>query len=133
MSNPTIIEKPKVQIEEDLLNELLSLTKEEKQVIVHCLFDSRYMIGAKIRIWPTTYLFDRGSSGRSELVHAENISMAPQWTEVENGSMAYFSLVFTGLPSSCTIFDLVEDIPQPGGFIVQGIRRNDQDVYFVML
>ncbi len=127
----TIITKPKVQIDEDILTELLALTKEEKQVIVHCLFDARNILGAKIRIWPTTFLYDLGSAHQSELVHADNISYCPQWTEVPHGKVAHFSLLFTGLPSNCSSFDLVEKIPQAGGFTVTGIKRNESDVYYV--
>lgn len=127
----TIITKPKVEIDKQLLTELLTLTKEEKQVIVHCLFDARNMWGAKIRIWPSTYLYDSGSAHRSELVHADNISFTPQWTEIPEGKVAHFSLIFTGLSSACSTFDLIEEIPQAGGFKVTGIKRNDSDVYYV--
>jgi len=127
----TIITKPKVEIDQDVLTELLALTKEEKQVIVHCLFDARNLLGAKIRIWPSTFLYDVGSAHRSELVHADNISFCPQWTDIPEGRVAHFSLIFTGLSSSCSSFDLVEEIPQEGGFKVTGIKRNDSDVYYV--
>ncbi len=127
----TIITKPKVEIDKQLLTELMALTKEEKQVIVHCLFDARNMLGAKIRIWPSTYLYDVGSAHRSELVHADNISFCPQWTDIPHGKVAHFSLIFTGLCSACGTFDLIEEIPQEGGFKVTGIKRNDSDVYYV--
>ena len=127
----TIITKPKVEIDKQLLTELMALTKEEKQVIVHCLFDARNMLGAKIRIWPSTFLYDSGSAHRSELVHADNISFCPQWTEIPHGKVAHFSLIFTGLSSACSTFDLIEEIPQAGGFKVTGIKRNDSDVYYV--
>jgi len=127
----TIITKPKVELDKQLLTELLALTKEEKQVIVHCLFDARNMLGAKIRIWPSTFLYDVGSAHRSDLVHADNISFCPQWTDIPEGKVAHFSLVFTGLSSACSSFDLIEEIPQEGGFKVTGIKRNDTDVYYV--
>jgi len=127
----TIITKPKVEVDKQLLTELMALTKEEKQVIVHCLFDARNMMGAKIRIWPSTFLYDVGSAHRSDLVHADNISFCPQWTDIPEGKVAHFSLIFTGLSSACSSFDLVEEIPQEGGFKVTGIKRNDTDVYYV--
>ncbi len=127
----TIITKPKVEIDASLLAELKALVKEESQVIVHCLFDSIGQAGCLIRIWPTTYLYDRGSSHRSELVHYDNISLYPVWTEIPDNAIVSFSLIFTGLPKSCTVFDLEEVIPQSGGFSVSGIKRNDSDVYYV--
>ena len=38
---------------------------------------------------------------------------------------------FSGLPRSCTSFDLIERIPEPGGFEVRNIGRNKTDVYEV--
>jgi hypothetical protein len=35
------------------------------------------------------------------------------------------------LPSDCKTFTLKEEIPEPGGFEVKGIRRNKTDVYRV--
>ncbi len=86
-----------------------------------------------IRVWRTTYLIDRASGSRSELVHAENISFAPQWTMIPGKTNFSFLLIFSALPKDCKIFDLVEDIPQANGFFVSGIGRNQQDVYHVQI
>ncbi len=101
-------------------------------IYVHCHFenDGHEML---IRIWKTTYLIDRSSSARAELVHAENITYAPQWTMVPDHQPFNFLLIFQRLPKSCTQFDLVEQIPQPGGFHVKNIGRNESDVYNVDL
>jgi hypothetical protein len=53
------------------------------------------------------------------------------WTEVPNNALFRFLLIFEALPKGCNIFDLVEDIPQPGGFFVSDIMRNATDVYHV--
>lgn len=84
-----------------------------------------------IRVWRSTYLIDRISGVRSELIHAENISYAPQWTVIPGKITFSFLLIFTALPKDCTVFDLLEDIPQAGGFFVSGIKRNALDVYHV--
>jgi hypothetical protein len=86
-----------------------------------------------IRIWKSTFLVDKDSMARSQLVHAENISIAPQWTQIPDGVTYNFLLIFSALPKSCRTFDLVEDIPQPGGFHVANIARNDTDVYHIDL
>jgi hypothetical protein len=44
---------------------------------------------------------------------------------------AHFTLIFTGLPSDCTQFSLIEDIPEANGFMVHAIPRNSTDVYRV--
>jgi len=84
-----------------------------------------------IRIWKTTFLVDKFSGIRSNLVHAENISLAPVWTQIPDGREYSFLLIFSGLPKSCKIFDLVEEIPEPGGFFIQDISRNEKDVYHI--
>lgn len=84
-----------------------------------------------IRIWPTTFLIAKDVNHRSQLIHAENIPYYPIWKPVALGSRTRFTLIFSGLPADCARFDMVEDIPEPGGFIVRNIPRNELDVYEV--
>jgi hypothetical protein len=122
-SEPTI-----KTITRDKTRELVST---EKQVIVHCHYTCTNPYGMYIRIWPTTYLIARDLQHRSELIHAENIPLAPEWMAVAPGTKSQFTLIFSGLPKGCERFDLAEIIPQEGGFFVAGIERNDMDVYEV--
>jgi len=84
-----------------------------------------------IRIWHSTYLMGKGVGEKSELIHAENITYAPVWTIVPQKLKYNFLLIFAALPKACRVFDLVEQIPQPGGFFIPNIIRNDTDVYHV--
>jgi hypothetical protein len=121
-----------INISEETKTELKNLFFEEGQVIVHCLFPAmreEYLI----RIWQTTFLIDKNSSHKSKLLHAEGITVFPYWTPVEPNRPKKFTLFFSRLPSSCTQFDLLEEIPQSGGFFVNGITRNSSDVYNVNL
>jgi len=104
----------------------------ESHVYVHCYFNNTVK-DMLIRIWKTTYLVDKASGSRSKLVHAENISYAPEWTLVPDKKEFRFLLIFDALPRACVSFDLVEDIPQAGGFHIEGIARNKSDVYHVNL
>lgn len=106
---------------------------EEKQVIVHCMFPASPFWGNMIRIWPTTVLIDKESCHECQLVHAENISIFPNWTEVHPMKDYWFTLVFTGLPKDCSRFDLKEVIPEEGGFFVPNIKRNATDIYRVKI
>lgn len=127
-----IITKPKVHIAPDLLEKVKELTETEGQVIIHCLYHSR-LGGDGIRIWPSTYLFDCQSDHRSSLVHVEGVSMYPTWTLLAPGTHI-FTLIFSKLPKSCSVFDLVEDCDgSPGAFRVTGIKRSTDDVYYVRL
>ncbi len=122
---PTVVEP----IEPALKEELLTNLDERGQVTVRCRFDSADF--NLIRIWRSTYLVCYDSGHRSELLHADGIAIAPQWMPVLPGAAAVFTLVFAPLPKECSAFDLVEDIPQAGGFHVAGIRRNRRDMYEV--
>jgi hypothetical protein len=45
------------------------------------------------------------------------------------GKSFRFTLIFSGLSKSCEFFDLLEDIPEAGGFFIQNIKRNKDDIY----
>lgn len=127
----TIIEKPK--IEEEILQQLDAKIQEERQVIVHCCFPATPFWGNLIRVWRSTFLIDKISGHKSKLLHAENISIFPYWTEVPPMKDYWFTLIFSGLPKDCKTFDLQEIIPQEGGFCVPNIPRNSTDVYRVKI
>ncbi|MFC0345016.1 MULTISPECIES: hypothetical protein [Epilithonimonas] len=123
----------KPYIAEELLEKIQSEIIEEKQVILHCCYKSEFFLEEKIRIWSSTYLVDRQSEHVSKLVHFENISLFPDWTDVPFGKEYWFTLVFSGLPKSCKVFDFIELIPQNDGFFQEGIVRNSSDVYKIKL
>jgi hypothetical protein len=106
------------------LTETKILQSEERQTIVHCTCGDDYAY----RIWPSTYLLEHGSGRKAQLITAFNISFAPEWT-LNDGKG--FTLIFEGLSKDCIMFDLIENIPQEGGFEVRNIVRNNNDVYVV--
>ncbi|QDP84303.1 hypothetical protein FNJ88_01560 [Chryseobacterium sp. SNU WT5] len=127
----TTIIKPKISPE--LLEALQPKIEEEKQVIVHCCFPGTPYSDMLIRIWSSTFLVDESLAHKSNLIHHENISLFPYWTEVSPMKDYWFTLVFSGLPRECTSFDLVEEIPQEGGFQMRNIKRNNTDIYRVKI
>lgn len=130
IEEPPVKVRPKIDIE--VLSAISPSALEDSYIYVHCYFNNTYQ-DMLIRIWKTTYLLDKGSASRAKLIHAENISIAPVWTKIPDGQTYSFLLVFEGLPKSCTHFDLVEEIAQPGGFEVRNIGRNATDVYHIDL
>jgi hypothetical protein len=123
---------PKPLTEEKVLLAEQPVVLEQGHVYVHCHFNN----GAEenlIRIWRSTFLIDQGSGQRSALVHAENITIAPQWTPVPKNKSFRFLLIFNALPNTCSMFDMLEDIPEQGGFFIRDILRNESDVYHVHL
>lgn len=128
---PPVTILPTVKIDQEAVTEILSQIQEENTVIVHCTYNS--ILGGSIRIWKSTFLVAKPSGERSRLLHAENITFAPVWTPTPAGKRFRFTLIFSGLPKDCEYFDLLEDIPESGGFFIQNIKRNPQDVYNVIL
>jgi len=124
MSNP----ETSTIIIEKVIEVPLEKIEEQGIVVVHCRFDG----DGAVRIWRSTFLIDSSSNHRSRLLHAENISLYPNWTLV-SGSGHTFTLFFEALPGSCKVFDLKEIIPQDGGFHVKRILRNETDIYRVMI
>jgi hypothetical protein len=122
----------KPAIETDVLTSIDPKTLEDSHVYVHCYVDDPEdeML---IRIWKTTFLIDRVSGAKAGLIHAENITIAPLWTMIPGGSPYRFLLIFSSLPKSCSQFDFVEEISQPGGFFFTNIGRNERDVYHITI
>lgn len=128
---PEIITLPDVKIDEEVVTKAKEALQVERQVIVHVTIKSTYTWW-QVRIWPSTFLVPHGQGVESKLLHAENIPFFPQWLHVF-GNTHRFTLVFEGLPEDCEVFDLIERIPQEGGFEYFGIRRNRSDVYHIAL
>ncbi|MBK8700285.1 MAG: hypothetical protein IPN29_12450 [Saprospiraceae bacterium] len=127
-----IITQPNIHVDPDILAELCNDTEELGQVVLHFLYNAPVQEFMNIRIWPTTYLFDQHSPHRSELVHVENICLYPHWIHCFPGEKMYFTLIFSGLPKSCTVFDFIEVCDnESGAFEARGIQRNASDVYYL--
>lgn len=124
--------KIKPAVDDNVLASIEPSVLEDSYVYVHCSFDNTFR-DALIRIWKTTFLVDHSSGAKSSLIHAENISFAPLWTVIPDNSIHHFILIFSALPKACTRFDLIEEIPQAGGFFVKDIQRNPRDVYHVAM
>ena len=116
----------KPEIGTEVLTSIDPNSLTDSYVYVHCHYQNEFD-EMFIRV------IDRTSDSRAQLVHAENISYAPQWTFIPGKQLYTFLLIFSALPKNCKTFDLVEDIPQAGGFHVSGIGRNEQDVYHVTI
>lgn len=126
----TLIEE-KVDIAPELLEQIN--TQEEKQVIVHATVKGFSFGDGTVRVWPTTYLIPKDSNKKCKIIHHFNIAMFPKWQTLKINTTLHFTLIFEGLPTDCTSFDLVEIIPVPGAFEVRNIQRNEQDVYQIQV
>jgi hypothetical protein len=127
---PPVKTTPKVDV--DVLAAIDTEWLEDAFIYVHCHVPDQWK-DMLIRIWRTTFLIDPEGTARASLLHAINITYTPLWTHVPRHGKYTFLLIFEMLPKSCRAFDLVEEIPQPGGFHVPGIVRNQSDVYHITL
>jgi len=120
---------PDTDIQRAFVAQELTLVEEEGQVLVHITCLNNFDMYA--RIWPSTFLVDQQQNIRARLLQQHNIALAPQWSFVPGNSRYRFTLVFERLPKDCIMFDLLEIIPEPGGFAWRNILRNQQDVYWL--
>ena len=122
-----VVKEPKkVTIDPELKNAIQTLVEEESQVIIHLHLNLVW--GERIRIWKSTFLRTHDGGEKIKIIHADNISFYPDWTICRTGE-TICTLIFKGLPKDCTVFDLLEEIPEPGGFYIPNIQRNNSDVY----
>lgn len=128
----TPLTKPKPEIGIEVLASIDPQSLEDAHIYVHCYYDNPDH-ATLIRIWNTTFLVDTTSGARVGLLHAENISIAPQWTLIADYTTFHFLLIFSSLPQSCEQFDFVEDIQGPDSFLVKNIKRNKEDVYHITI
>lgn len=126
------ITKPKTKVDTEILEQIITEENVERQVIVKCFLKNGSM-EQMIRIWQSTFLVPKESSTKSKLLNADNITFFPFWTFIKPNQNYNFTLIFEGLPRDCKVFDLIEEIPQSGGFSITGINRNQTDVYHVQI
>lgn len=117
-----------IQLDKDTRLALQSYHAEDGQVILHITYHSTDIHDC-IRIWQSTYLIPNTDSERVRLIHADNIGIYPHWKMIRPNRPHKFTLVFGPLPKACTSFNMLEDIPEPGGFYIPNIQRNQLDVY----
>ncbi len=112
------------------------LTEEEGFTIVHCNYVSKpiYINGGWINIRPTTYLVNKLTSERLELLHVINVPVSPAKHYFrKEGELLNFTLLFKKVPEHWTQFDLIEKTGDGSGFHKYGIMRNGVGVYRVSL
>jgi hypothetical protein len=118
----------KIEISPELLEQINS--QEEKQVIVHAKTKGIPNLHS-IRVWPTIFLFPKGTSVKCKLIQHYNIVLYPKWQTIGPTGQHHFTLIFEGLPMDCENFDIKEIIPETGAFQALNIKRNNSDVYYV--
>lgn len=131
MSNK-ITPQPKIEIARELKEQMRTQVESETQVIVHIKHYSGHTVSL-LRIWNNTYLQCKATKMKRKLLFSYNIASFPGYSPVDPYSSLDFTLVFENLLKECTRFDLIEDIPEKGGFHFKNIQRNNSNVYILRL
>ena len=127
VSTANTVRKPTEQSKQ----ELASRYYQDEIVIVNCTYSPPCDV--YIRIWESTVLRDQDTRCGSKLLDARNIPYEPNWMEVPAGHTVKFTLIFSALPRTCEVFDLLEEIPESEPFEILDIPRNSEDVYDVVI
>jgi hypothetical protein len=93
-------------VDSDVLASIEPQILDDSVVYIHChcgVQPEEFLI----RIWKTTFLVDPVSFAKTDLIHAEKITFAPQWTLIPKGVNYSFLLIFTGLPKGDCKVDCV--------------------------
>ena len=126
--------RPDDQLNEAPIDESDLDVDEERQIIIHCTNDLRDALGSRIRFCPPIYLMDPITGYKSNLLFAYNIALKPDWTYIPPGHSSWkFTLIFGGLPQGCQEFDLIEVESGFGILDIEGITRNKEDIYHVII
>jgi len=121
-----------VKIAPKLLTEVHDILQPEGQVMLHCYVENMESDCA-LRIWPSTFLVAENNRIKRRLAFVENMAIYPSWQQLPKGRVHQFTLIFPALPPRVKVFNLYEVIPEPGGFVVENIHRNETDVYHVVI
>ncbi|WP_313115159.1 hypothetical protein [Aequorivita sediminis] len=133
ISNLSVEKKdPKIQIAKEIKKMFSTQTETESQVIVDIDLGP-YRDVQRMRIWNNTYLKCHQTARKSKMLFSENIAVYPNWCFVKPGTIFSFTLIFENLLKECLSFDLVEDIPEMGGFLFNGIKKNNSNVYHLRM
>jgi hypothetical protein len=126
-------DNPENTFNEAPVNETDLNVDEERQIIVHCTTDLRDSPAGKIRFCKPLFLIDPITGYKSNLLFAYNIAFKPYWTKTPGHSYYKFTLVFGELPDGCRMFDLIEVEYGFGILDIEGIPRNKEDIYNVII
>jgi len=129
---PPVLKERKSIVSPDVLVGIKESIQEQGFVIVH-VFCPPQSESYAIRVWKSTFLVSGNTEHKSKLMHAEKITLAPEWLLIDEYQPYSFSLIFEGLPKDVEVFDLLESIPEPDGFHYKNICRNARDVYAIRL
>ena len=132
MPHPNPVIAPAIEMDELIKSSLQFHTEVRGQVIIHVKYATPNWQDSMIRIWQTTFLVSRNSDHSSRLLSAVNITWYPVYMPLA-GPVTNFTLIFEGLPKSCTSFDLIEETDERDGFESRNIIRNKTDVYNITL
>ena len=126
----------RVKIDRSILESYNAGLSIESQTIIHCKLKGCEMfhLWGWVNISPNTFLINRQSNERLNLLFAENIPQIPfrHYFRTPNDCL-YFTLIFQKIPETWTTFCLYEETVLGNGFFVGDISKNKSGVYRIIL
>ena len=120
----------------DIDPKLLEQSEEQSYTIIHCTYTTspKYNCNWWVNIYPTTYLVDRYSGEKLEMIHAIGIPLPPQKRHLQRrGDKVIFTLIFPKIPKEWSIFSLIESANNGEGLMGLNISRNDSGIYRIRI
>lgn len=102
--------------------------KNDEKTIIKCHVNYSQDSDA-FRLNESTFLLDTKNNTKLKLIKYYGVLPYPEWTEVKKGEALIVTLVFEKLPLNCETFSLIEDIVEPGGFLVENIKYKSTGFY----
>jgi hypothetical protein len=122
---------PVVEITESNRSEIEEIIKSQKLTIVHGWYKADE--STSINLSKTTYLWDQEFNFRSRLIFSDGMPIDPKELGLGCLEAVSFTLYFEPLPPECKSFWLWEETDKPYAFSSIDIKRNDEDVYRVVI
>lgn len=120
-----------------VLDDVRTSSEERGYTYLHCTFytSPKYTWGWWVNIFLTSYLVDKLSTDRLELIDAINIPISPDKHYLKHkGDCLNFTLVFPHIPKNWIMFDFIEIVKYGAeGMRINNIARNNSGVYKVVI
>lgn len=129
--NEALKKHDKIPMFEKIKFDFIEIKNDEKTIIkCHVIYSQA---SEAFRLNDSTFLLDTKNNTKLKLIKYYGISPYPEWTKIKKEETLIVTLVFEKLPLNCETFSLIEDIIEPGGFLVENIKYNSTGFYEVEL
>lgn len=129
--NEALKKHDKIPMFEKIKFDFIEIKNDEKTIIKCRVICSQ--ASESFRVSESTFLLDTKNNKKLKLIKHYGTEPYSEWTRMKKGETLIVTLVFEKLPLNCETFSLIEDIIEPGGFLIENIKYNSTGFYEVEL